>query len=55
MSDELSVVEKAVEDILIDLMTERVISKRGLSVGVQSSSTRIIQASLSTARGAGPS
>jgi hypothetical protein len=55
MSDELSVVEKAVEYILIDLMTERVISKRVLSIGVHASSTIIVRASPSTARGEGPS
>jgi hypothetical protein len=52
MSDELSVVEKVVEEVLINLMTERVMS---MSTGVQASSTRGMQASSSTARGAGPS
>jgi hypothetical protein len=36
-------------------MTERVMSERGLSVGVQASSTRTVQASPSTAHGTGPS
>jgi hypothetical protein len=54
MSDELSAAEKVVEEVLIDLMTERVMSERGLSTGVQASSTRGPQASPSTAR-AGPS
>jgi hypothetical protein len=52
MSDELSIVEKVVEDILINLMTERVTS---MSTGVQASSTRGLPASPSTARGAEPS
>jgi hypothetical protein len=52
MSDELSAVEKVVEEVLIDLMTERVMS---MSTGVQASSTRGLPASPSTARGAGPS
>jgi hypothetical protein len=55
MSDELSTVEKAVEDVLIDLMAERVMSERRMSAGVQASSTGGIQASPSTAHGAGPS
>jgi hypothetical protein len=50
MSDELSVVEKLVEEFLIDLMAERV-----MSTGVQESSTRGVQAYLSTARRSGPS
>jgi hypothetical protein len=50
MSEELSAVEESVKEVLIDLMTERV-----MSVGVQASSTRGVQASLSTARGSGPS
>jgi hypothetical protein len=40
MSDELNVVEKVVEKVLIELMTERVMSEQGLSTGVQASSTR---------------
>jgi hypothetical protein len=43
-------VEKSVEEILIDLMAERV-----MSTGVQASSTRGVQASPSTARGSRPS
>jgi hypothetical protein len=50
MSDELNTAEKSVEEILIDLMAERVIS-----TGVQSSSMREVQASPSTTRGSGPS
>jgi hypothetical protein len=52
MSDELSTVEKDVEEVLIDLMTERVMS---MSIGVQASSMRGLPTSPSTARGAGPS
>jgi hypothetical protein len=48
--DELSTVEKSVEEILIDLMAEKV-----MSAGVQASSTRGLQASPSTARRSGPS
>jgi hypothetical protein len=50
MSEELSAVEESVKEILIDLMTEKV-----MSVGVQASSTRGVQASPSTARGSRPS
>jgi hypothetical protein len=50
MSDEISVAEKVVEDILIDLMEEKV-----MSTGIQASSTRGVQASPSTACGYGPS
>jgi hypothetical protein len=45
MSGELSAVEKSMEDILIELMAEKV-----MSIGVQASSTRGLQASPSTAR-----
>jgi hypothetical protein len=34
MSDELSVVEKLIEEVLIDMMVERV-----MSIGIQDSST----------------
>jgi hypothetical protein len=50
MSDELSVVEKCVEEFLIDLMVEKL-----MSTGIQASSMRGVQASPSTARGSGPS
>jgi hypothetical protein len=50
MSDELSVIENFVEEFLIDLMDEKVIY-----VGIQASSTRGVQASLSTAHGSRPS
>jgi hypothetical protein len=49
MSDELSTAEKVFEEVLINLMTERVMSERGLSIGFQASSTRGPQASPSTA------
>jgi hypothetical protein len=55
MSDELNAVEKAVEKVLVDLMTERVMSERRMSSGVQASSIRGFQASPSTTHGAGPS
>jgi hypothetical protein len=55
MSDELSAVEKVVEEVLIDLMDERVMSKRRMSISVQASSTRGVQDSPSTARDVGPS
>jgi hypothetical protein len=50
MSDEISTAKKAIEDILIDLM-----SKKVMSIGIQASSTRGVQASSSNARGYGPS
>jgi hypothetical protein len=46
MSDELSAAEKIVEEVLIDLMAEKV-----MSASIQASSTRGVQASPSTARG----
>jgi hypothetical protein len=52
MSDKLRTVEKYVEEILIDLMTERVMS---MYTGVQESSTRGLPTSPSTAHGARPS
>jgi hypothetical protein len=54
MFDELNAVEESVTKVLLDLMTERVMSKRGLSTSVQASSTRGLPASPSIAR-AGPS
>jgi hypothetical protein len=50
MSDELSTMENLVEEIFIDLMVERVIS-----IGVQASSTRGVQASPLTTHGSEPS
>jgi hypothetical protein len=55
MSNELSVVEKAVEEVLIELMAERVMSERRMSAGVKASSTGGVQASPSTSCGEGPS
>ena len=55
MLDELSVVEKVFEEVLIDLMVERVMSERRMSTGVQASSTGGVQDSTSTSCGAGPS
>jgi hypothetical protein len=54
MSDELTAVEESVKEVLLNLMTERFMSERGVSIGVQASSMRGLLASLSTAR-AGPS
>jgi hypothetical protein len=51
MSEELSTAEKDAEEVLIDLMTEKVMS---MSEGIQDSSIRTVQASPSTTR-AGPS
>jgi hypothetical protein len=50
MSDELSIVEKLVEEFLIGMMAEKV-----MSTEVQDSSMRGVQASRSTARGSRPS
>ena len=50
MSDEISVEKKSIEEILIDLMTEKV-----MFAGIQASSTRGVKTSLSTAHGYGPS
>jgi hypothetical protein len=45
MYEELNIVEESMTKVLLDLMTERVMSKRGLSTGVQASSTRGLPAS----------
>jgi hypothetical protein len=50
MSDEPSTIEKVVEEVLIDLMTQKV-----MSIGAQASSKRGVQASLSIARRSRPS
>jgi hypothetical protein len=52
MSDELSAAEKIVEEVLIDLMIERVMSEREMFASIQASLTRGVQASPSTAHGA---
>jgi hypothetical protein len=49
MSDELSTAEKIIEEVLIDLMTERVMSERGMSTGVHASSLGALPSSPSTA------
>ena len=54
MSNELTAVEESVMEVLLDLMTERVMSERGVSTGVQESSTRGLSASPSTSQ-VGPS
>jgi hypothetical protein len=54
MSDALSAAEKIVEEVLIELMTERVTSESGMSTGVQESSSGALPASPSTAQ-VGPS
>jgi hypothetical protein len=50
MSDELSATEKCVEEVLINLMAEKL-----MSVGIPTSSTRGVQASPLTAHGSKPS
>jgi hypothetical protein len=50
MSDELNIVDNSVEEVLIDLMAERV-----MSTGVEASSTLGVQASPSTDRESRPS
>jgi hypothetical protein len=55
MSDELTAVEESVTKFLLDLMTERVMSERGVSTGVQAYLMRGLLASSSTSHGAGPS
>jgi hypothetical protein len=52
MSEELRISKKVVEEFMIDLVTERVMS---MSTGVEASSTRGLPTSLSTAHGARPS
>jgi hypothetical protein len=49
MSDDLTELEESVTEVLLDLMTERVMSKRRMSTEVQASSTGGVQASPSTA------
>jgi hypothetical protein len=48
MSNELSAAEKVIEEVLIELMTERVMLEGGLSTGVQASSMRGVHSSPST-------
>jgi hypothetical protein len=55
MSEYLSVLEESVKEVLADIKTEKIMSKRRMSVGVQASSTGGVQASPSTAHGVGTS
>jgi hypothetical protein len=55
MSEELSAVEESLKEVIIDLMTEILMFERVMSMGVQASSTRGVQASPSTSRESGPS
>jgi hypothetical protein len=55
MSDELSAAEKIVKEVLIDLMTERVMYEREIFASIKASSIRGVQASPSTTRGDGSS
>jgi hypothetical protein len=50
MSDEITAVEESIMKVLLDLMTERAMSERGVSTGVQASLTRGLSTSPSTAR-----
>jgi hypothetical protein len=50
MSDELNTIEKLTEEVLIDLMAEKV-----MFAGIQASSMRGVQSSPSAARGSEPS
>jgi hypothetical protein len=55
MSEELSALEESVKEVLVDLRTEKVMSERRMSAGVQASLTGGVQDSPSTAHGAGTS
>jgi hypothetical protein len=55
MSEELSALEESMKEVLVDLETEKFMSERRMSIGVQASSAGGVQASPSTARGAGTS
>jgi hypothetical protein len=50
MSDELSTAEESVREVLASLRIERVMSKRGMSTGVQASLSRGVAASPWTAQ-----
>jgi hypothetical protein len=50
MSNELSAAEESMREVLSSLRIERVMSERGMSIGVQDSSSRGVAASPSTAR-----
>ena len=55
MYEEISTVEEFVKEVLIDLMTERVMSEKVMSVGVQAPLMRGVKASPLTAHGSRPS
>jgi hypothetical protein len=55
MFKELSVLEESVKEVLVDLGTEKIMSERRMSAGVQASSIGGVQASPLTSRGAGTS
>jgi hypothetical protein len=50
MSDEITELQESVTEVLLDLMTERVMSERRMSTGVQASLMGGVQASSSTAQ-----
>jgi hypothetical protein len=50
MSDELTALEESVTEVLLNLMTERVMLEKRMSIGVQASSTRGVESSPSTTR-----
>jgi hypothetical protein len=54
MSNELSAIEKIFEEVLIDLMVERIMSVHEMSIGVHALFSGVLLASPSTAR-VGPS
>jgi hypothetical protein len=55
MSEDLSALEESAKEVLVDLRTEKFMSERRMSTGVQESSTGGVQASPSTARRVGTS
>jgi hypothetical protein len=50
MSDEFSTAKESIREVLASLRAKRFMSKQGLSIGLQASSTRGVQASPSIAR-----
>jgi hypothetical protein len=50
MFDEFSTTKESVQEVLSSLIVERVMSERGLSIGLHASSTRGVKASPSTAQ-----
>jgi hypothetical protein len=55
MSEELSVLEESVKEVLTDLRTDKIMPERRMSTGVQASSTGGVQASPSTTHRSGTS